>query len=54
MISFKTWLWDNIISHVFKDKIKDEIEYYIEDNIEGIMSDKAEAYNIGVQECYDY
>lgn len=49
----KWYVYANIISVLFKSYIKDEIDGYIEYNIQEIMSDQAEAYNTGIQEAYD-
>ena len=50
----KWYVYANIISVLFKSYIKDEIDGYIEYNIQDIMSDQAEAYNTGITEAYDY
>ena len=50
----KWYVYSNIISVLFRNYIKDEIDGYIEYNIQEIMSDQAEAYNTAIQEAYDY
>ena len=50
----KWYVYANIISVLFRDNIDDEVEIYIENNIDDITRDQAEAYYTGSQECYDY
>ena len=53
ILPFKYVMWHNIITKGWHDYIDLEINTYVDDNLDDMISERAEEYSIGKQECYD-
>ena len=53
ILPFKYIIWHKIITKGWQDEIDLEVNTYVDDNLDDMINERAEAHDIGKQECYD-